>query len=169
MMINEKIIGNDMEGSVCGLMWGSIATFEWRELRKTVKKVGQLSRSSGRDLNPWHPEYETDKYHWNSGHKQRCESSPWWCMYVFPRRGECMDRGLRRRSGGTAPSAARWTVTFVHLKAAVYQLVGCVCPWLQHMTGLRALLCVVMVTGGEFCKVNFVCFCTLYYAPLVHE
>jgi hypothetical protein len=42
--------------------------------------------------------------------------------------------------------------SFVRLKASVAQLVGCVRSWLQHMTGIRALLCVVMATSGELFK-----------------
>ena len=50
--------------------------------------------------------------------------------------------------------------------ASVNQLVSCVCSWLQHMTGLRILLYVVMVTRGELMKPIscYACyrFCSLY-------
>jgi hypothetical protein len=55
-VINELLIGKDLEGSGCGLILRYYPGISLWGLRKTTKS--QDSRSPGRDLNSGTPEYE---------------------------------------------------------------------------------------------------------------
>jgi hypothetical protein len=64
LALNERVIsawwiGKDLEWNGCRLILRCYPSICLKKLRKTTKNLGQDSRSPGRGLNAWSPEYET--------------------------------------------------------------------------------------------------------------